>query len=307
METTSCNWCGSDRYSVFLDNLASIEFNEEFRLVKCKKCGLIYLNQRPTKKEIGRYYPPGYWPENCNAENTSTYLYKLVRSYISGGSVLDIGAGTGLLLNWFKKRGWKVDGVEISPVAGLVAKRKFKINLRIGDFLDVKLPENKFDLITLNHVLEHVYEPRQTINKVAKLVKKGGMVMISCPNIEGIGPYLFKNKWYAVDAPRHLYQFNYLTLSRMLERAGFKILKVDYSFYWDNFYALFESFRRAFSPRFDKKGGNIYESNNSGAKTVQSPVKKAGILVAKALSGIIAAVEPVAGRGEVITILAKKI
>jgi 2-polyprenyl-3-methyl-5-hydroxy-6-metoxy-1,4-benzoquinol methylase len=290
-----------------LDNLTSIEHDEKFRLVRCKKCGLIYLNPRPTINEIDKYYPSrAYWSENENAEETHGYLYRLINN-VKKGRVLDIGAGTGVFLSGFKKRGWKIDGVELSPIAVSMAKRKFKINLRKGDLLNIKLPENKFDLITLNHVLEHLYKPRQTLVKIARLLKKGGTIMISCPNIEGIGVGLFKNKWYAIDAPRHLYQFNTLTIRRMLTESGFKIVKVNHSFYWDNFYVLFESFRRAFSPRFNKKNGEVYEYNEPGVKIQQSLAKKVGILIAKVLSGIIAAVEPLLGRGEIVTILAVKI
>ena len=71
--------------------------------------------------------------------------------------------------------------------------------------------------------LEHVYEPRQTLDKVAKLLKKGGTVMISCPNIDGLGAKLFRKKWYAIDVPRHLYQFNSSTIGRMLKGSGLKI------------------------------------------------------------------------------------
>lgn len=308
MEFPSCDYCGSPKYTVFLNNIRNIEFDGKFRLVKCRKCGLIYLNPRPTKKEISKYYPTkNYWSENGDSEKSHGYLYKFLLKYVSKGKVLDVGAGTGVFLSGFKKRGWKIDGVELSLLAVSVARRKFKINLRKGDLLDLKLPENKFDLVTLNHVLEHVYEPRQTLMKVSKLLKKGGIVMISCPNIEAIGADLFKGKWYAIDAPRHLYQFSSLTIVRMLKESGFKIAKINCSFYWYNFYVIFESFRRAFSPRFNKKIAEVYKPSVSGVKIRQSMVKKAEILSAKLLSGIIALVGPVIGRGEIVTILAVKV
>jgi len=141
----------------------------------------------------------------------------------------------------------------------------------------------------------------------AKLLKKEGTIMISCPNIESIGANLFKGKWYQIDAPRHLYQFNTLTIKRMLIESGFKIVKVDYSFYSDNFNVLFESFRRALSPRFNRKDGEVSEFNEPGVKIQQSLAKKTGILIAKMLSSIIAAVELLIGRGEIVTILAIKV
>ena len=307
METTSCNWCGSLKFTIFLNNITCVEQGDAFRLVKCKRCGLIYVNPRPTKKEIGKYYPATYWSENIDPEKSHGYIYKLILDGIKKGKVLDVGAGTGVLLSGFKRRGWEVQGVEMSPRAISFAKRVFKINLRKGDLLDIKLPENEFDLITLNHVLEHVYEPRQTLDKVAKLLKKGGTVMISCPNIDGLGAKLFRKKWYAIDVPRHLYQFNSSTIGRMLKGSGLKIRKVNYSFYSDNFYVLFESFRRALSPRFNGGGGETTLPGEPSSKPKQSLTKKVGILVAKALSGIIAGVEPVVERGEIITILAEKL
>ena len=86
-------------------------------------------------------------------EKSHGYIYKLILDGIKKGKVLDVGAGTGVFLSGFKRRGWEVQGVEMSPRAISFAKRVFKINLRKGDLLDIKLPENEFDLITLNHVL----------------------------------------------------------------------------------------------------------------------------------------------------------
>lgn len=305
-----CNLCGSKKSKIFISSIKSPEFDERFTLVKCINCGLIFLNPRPTKKSINKYYSTeNYFSVAADAKQAYSHLYNIVFSKVRKGLVFDIGAGSGLFLTEFRKRGWEIDGLEPSETARRIAQKKFKILLRKKDFLDINFKEEIFDLVLLNNVIEHLYAPVSTLKKASKTIKKGGHILISCPNIDSFGSLIFRKKWYAMDVPRHLYQFNPDTLGKALEISGFKIVEISHAFYKHNYMTLFESFRRTLSPRFSEMNEKEREKPRLESVTVvpkQSLVKKAGIICSKIFSSIIAFLEPIFKRGEIITVLAVK-
>ncbi len=262
----------------------------------------MYLNPRPTKKYIGQFYPTeSYWNDKVDPIKAYGYLYNLIFKDRKKKKILDIGAGNGLFLTEFKKRGWKTVGVEFSDHAVRQAK-KFGLNLKRGDFLDYKFPNNSFDIVTLNNVLEHVYEPRRTLIKIYKVLKDDGILVISSPNINGFGFNIFGKKWYGIDAPRHLYQFSLDSLGGMLLDCGFKITKIGHRYWQHNYPVIFESFRFMFSSRFRNKnglgrGGVVVGRCNSSVK----------VKTVKIISWLFAFIEPFFGRSEVFVLEVKKL
>ena len=309
MEKTTCNLCGSMGHDIFFDSIINPEFEERFRLVKCKNCGLVYLSPRPTKKNISNYYPQEtYWSPKRNAFKTYYHLYNFIFSEIKKGRILDIGAGTGLFLSYFKNKGWNVAGVEVSATACKTAKKLFNINLITGDLLNIKLPSKSFDLVTLNNVIEHLHDPKKTLVKIHKILKDDGFAMISCPNIKSFGARLFADRWYGIDVPRHLYQFDRQTLEKLLNTSGFKIIKFSNNFWQHNYEIIFESFRILFSPsRRNILAKNYRPNAGNVVHTKYSYIKKMVASPFKFGSGLIATLEPFFGGGEIITVLVKKI
>lgn len=303
MNTVRCNLCGSSNFRVFLSNFRNLETGKKFRLVKCMKCGLVFINPRPNKKELLKYYKDGYWSSETNADKEHEYLYKFVEN-LKLGKVLDIGAGTGLFLSGLKKRGWDTDGTEPSANARAFAKNKFGISLKKQDFLEIKYSKEQYDLVVLNNVLEHLPKPKETLKKVNKILKKNGHLLLAIPNIEGLGASLFGKYWYGVDVPRHLFQFSPKTIKRLLDESGFNVLKTSQNYYKHNSAILFESFRRKFSPKFAPTSDVAGVSSDIPKPNLK---KSAGILASKAVSSILALTEPVLGRGEIIIVLARKL
>lgn len=309
-EKPFCDNCHNKSCSIVFDDVTSWEHKGKFRLVKCRKCGLVYFNPRPTKKYISKFYPnETYWNDKVNPQKAYGYLYNLIFNGKKEKKILDIGAGNGLFLTEFKKRGWEVTGVEFSEHAVMEAK-KFGLRLKRGDFLDYKFPNNYFDVVTLNNVLEHLYKPKETLKGVSKTIRKDGILVVTVPNIESIGEAIFKKDWHAIQPPRHLYQFTPYTLSEMVKEAGFKDINI-YHNYWDhNYYSLFESFRFSTSPKFKK--GNLGGLSKGSVKDLETPgdfsfIREAGKVAAKCFATVVSFIEPFLGKGEVITLYAKKV
>lgn len=307
-----CNNCKSEKFKILWKGVRNWEFPETFRIVECTDCGLIFVSPRPKKSEISKFYPEKtYWSSNtksgsCKKRRENLYgrvLYKEISKRAKKGKILDIGSGTGLFLSGFKEKGWKVSGIDISKVAAEISDKKFGIKTKTGDFLAVNFPVNHFDVVSLNGTLEHMYKPKEVLGKVAKVLKSDGLLEITVPNMEGLGVKIFGKTWYGIDVPRHLYHFTSHTLCDMLLRSGFKIEKMSHSCP-DNYKILFESFRHKYSSRFKNVNlkVNSFDPENSIGNIIMQLAKGVSIIIAK----IIAFIEPLIGKGEILTIYATK-
>lgn len=246
MEEVSCNLCGGENTELLFSGKDWVfPTNEEFNIVRCKKCGLVFLNPRPGKDEIVKYYPDEYYGKGKKKGNEPYPFLKpkrvnMTKKYIKSGKVLDIGSQRGGFLLELGEEGFEPYGVELSEYACEYAKTLGLKNVIHGDVEEIKLEDNFFNGVTLRHVLEHIYDPQKLLYKVNKSIKSNGLLVIEVPNFGSLPRRVFKEKWYALDAPRHLYQFTESTLSEMLRKAGFKVIKKSYR---DNFSSNFASFR----------------------------------------------------------------
>jgi len=300
-ELVFCNSCGSKVSSVLVKNVFSRK-GGIFNVEKCTRCGLAYLNPRPTNRKIYKYYSQKtYWGGDVKHEKSYSYLLHILLSRIRKGRILDIGAGTGLFLSIFKKDNWEISGVEFSKIAVDIARKHNGIILQKGDFLEKKFPANYFDVISLNNSLEHLYKPKETLLGVHRVIKKGGIVLITVPNLESIGFKFFRKNWYGIDAPRHLYHFTPATLSKMVSDCGLKVMQVKHGYWQHNFPILFESFRRYSSPRIKIEGSANYEQKSRFLEknSIYQLIKNIVVVLSKVFFGIIAFLEPIFRKGEV--------
>lgn len=136
------------------------------------------------------------------------------------GRVLDVGCGNGSFLLRAREAGWAVEGIEPDPMAAEQAS-KFGFEVHPGNLHTYAVHEERFDVITLSHVFEHLHNPKAVLNRCLGLLKPGGVLWMSMPNIEGLGHRLYKKAWYPLDVPRHLLLPSRLELKRLCDDAGF--------------------------------------------------------------------------------------
>jgi 2-polyprenyl-3-methyl-5-hydroxy-6-metoxy-1,4-benzoquinol methylase len=147
-------------------------------------------------------------------------LRDLPRS-VRGATLLDIGFGGGDFLELAKNAGWKVSGIDPDLVAvDLAIKRG--LNVRLGTVESVADMFESFDVITMNHVIEHIHDPFKTLQIVYKLLKPGGFLWLSTPNILSFGHKHYRSNWLGLDPPRHLVLFNWAALEKLLHKIGFR-------------------------------------------------------------------------------------
>jgi 2-polyprenyl-3-methyl-5-hydroxy-6-metoxy-1,4-benzoquinol methylase len=138
------------------------------------------------------------------------------------GSLLDIGCGNGRFLAVMRTLGWRVHGIEPDERSAELARRSSgaPIHAELDDDL---YPPSQFDVITMNHVLEHVADPVPLLRRCFRLCRHGGLIGIVVPNWRALGHRLFGRHWYALDAPRHAIMYERRTLEGILETAGFRV------------------------------------------------------------------------------------
>ena len=135
------------------------------------------------------------------------------------GRLLDVGCGNGEFLRFARRYGWNVVGVDFDESA-VAEARSDGLDVRTGS-IDIIDNTERFDFISLSHVIEHVYDPVELIQECYALLNDGGTLWLETPNIESFGYALYKSNWRGLEPPRHIMLFNISILSEILLKAGF--------------------------------------------------------------------------------------
>jgi SAM-dependent methyltransferase len=137
-----------------------------------------------------------------------------------GRALLDVGCGDGAFLHLARACGWVVQGLEPDPVAAAAARQR-GLSVHCGGLDTLAGQTSCVDLITLSHVIEHLHDPATALADCRRLLKPGGTLWLSTPNLDAAGHQRFGRHWRGLEAPRHLVLFTASGLERLLAEAGF--------------------------------------------------------------------------------------
>jgi len=205
------------------------------KLSRCKTCSLQFLTNFETPEYYNQIYNKNYfngdvYKNYLKEEEYRRKLFKskieLIKKYIPAeGSVLDVGCGMGFFLMEMKKRGYHVDGLEISEYAAGIASEKVDTRIKSGDLADISFKLKQFNIVTFWDVLEHIYDPVESLKRVLRIIKNDGVLVIETLNTSSLTARLLKEKWPLYYPPYHIYYYNQSSMSRLLENTGFRIVK----------------------------------------------------------------------------------
>ena len=222
----ACGLCGKNDFKFLFANFDHLTKKDEyFNLVKCKCCGLVQINPKP--KDIEEYYYESYSPYNPPKKDFYISFYRnliksyykkkktpvdLVKSALCGvlyfqpvarpGRVFDIGCGNGGYLSILKDCGWDVYGLDFSQKAvDFVKNKRGLINIKQGSAEKLDFPDNFFDLVTMNHLIEHLSDPKKSLYEAKRVLKKGGILMITTPNFSSLNAKIFGGNWFPLETP----------------------------------------------------------------------------------------------------------
>jgi len=142
----------------------------------------------------------------------------------SKGRLLDIGCGDGSFMHRMDSLGWSVLGLEVDHAAAEIARKRYGLPVVLGPTEETALPQETFDAICMNHVLEHVENPTGLLKTCGHLLKRQGVLAVKTPNVESLGHRVFGRDWVSLDPPRHLHLFSRGTLRRCVEEAGLAMM-----------------------------------------------------------------------------------
>ena len=232
----SCPLCNSRQWNIVSRRM---QHNLNASTVICKNCSLVFTNPLPFREIYESFYLNAYSdyysnisakPNGMNREYEPPRIrYKLDRIEsvrpLAGASLLEAGPGHGLFLRWAQRRGASVLGVEPSKTfyQSLEAQGFTCLN---QSFERIQPPDGKlFDIIVINHVLEHFYDPNDALVRCRKLLKKDGLLIVEVPNI--LKPFRSLDRYFLRYV--HTVNFSPWTLQKMLEKNGFEVKFKDES------------------------------------------------------------------------------
>ncbi len=247
LESVSCNLCRSKK-AFFLSKVLISPIREVSTLVKCRNCGLVYVNPRHPVKVEKEFYASAYHeaqkPEVWKEDRLPFFKksIKKINSYARSGDralsapgrekLLDIGCGMGFFLDLARKSGWEVKGVDISDSAVAYGREKLGLDIFKGELKEGKFADRSFEVITSWNVLDQYYDPLGLAQETARLLKPDGMAFFRISNVHFHFPLhlIFKivRKFFSggqkLTEPTvfHIYMFSPRTVKKLLKQVGFK-------------------------------------------------------------------------------------
>lgn len=235
---SNCPVCNSTQFTHFLSGVDYTVSNETFNIVACNSCSFRFTNPIPTENKIGAYYKSeDYISHSGTKKGIVNRLYHVVRNYTlkkkfqlvnkhaKGKSLLDIGCGTGDFLNYVNQQGWQVNGLEPDNDARKLCKTNHGIDTVSTDELH-NLKNESVDVITMWHVLEHVYNLNKDVEKIKGVLKKDGTLFVAVPNCSSHDAKKYGEFWAAYDLPIHLYHFRPNNIKQLFAKYDMEVIDV---------------------------------------------------------------------------------
>lgn len=249
LEDVACNLCGSDRHAVVYDRPYKIgslsdaavysattdEFASYGRVVRCLGCGLVFTNPRPTAAALARGYAEtaddAYLAESSSRSINAHISLNTIKTLAPSGRLLELGCSVGYFLN-AARSDFDVEGVEPSAWAREHAQRRFGLRLH-ASLEQAGFEPGSFDVVAMIDVIEHLPDPKASLEQAARLLKPGGILYLVTPDIGSLSAAVLRSYWWGL-RPAHIYYFDGRTLGSLLQDCGFSV-------------ALSKSFGRIFS------------------------------------------------------------
>ena len=213
-----CNICNSDDFRIYL----RIK-DKSVDIVKCKTCNTFRTMPYPkidyTDKEM---YCEHYLKNESVFRMFADGVINIIARHKKQGRLLDIGCSVGFMLEAASKLGFDAEGLELNKKAVDIALSK-KLNVRMRGIEEAGYIEKSFDVIILNHILEHIFNPVEFIQRIARILKDDGLLIIGVPNHDSLIAHVIKSRWYGWCIPEHVWHFDRISLEYLLSKNGLRI------------------------------------------------------------------------------------
>lgn len=213
-------------YTNYYTHVNSIKFNGIInQFLNIIKCGYL-ANHFGYSSDVNLMYRilgllPWFYPGRTAELNFSVMNLKAAGC----GRLLDIGAGSGWLVEHMNKLGWHAEGLDFDSKS-VEAARQRGLKFHQGSLYQQQFPDACFDAITMSHCIEHFHDPLAWLIEVRRILRPGGQLSLVTPNTQSYLHRKFRQNWFAIDPPRHLHLFNPSSMKLLLKQAGFDQPKI---------------------------------------------------------------------------------
>ena len=194
---------------------------------RCRSCGQVFvagIDENDTKiiYDESEYFTQrnNYLEKQEELKAHFQCILDKIKLYKSVGVLLDVGCSVGILLDTAKSNNFEVKGVELSKWASEFARQK-GFDVVTGGLTEAEYCDNTFDVVVMNHVLEHIPDPVAILSEINRVLKQDGLLVIGVPNFGSPMARLMRGDWYSLQPDQHIWQFTHFTLNNLLQRAGF--------------------------------------------------------------------------------------
>lgn len=235
-----CRFCGS--IDLHQSTGAFLHYGTDYTVLYCRQCGIGMTWPQPDAASLERFYAPGEYraEEGKRFVAPVEWLFELQKKCLlirlagglRSGSMLDIGCGSGYTASLFARKGWAVTGVEFSDETAIHARETYQIPV----VTTVSALKGPFDLILVNHVLEHYPDPETLLHECGRLLSQNGRLVVAVPNFSSFQARFGGKNWFHLDLPIHLFHFSEAGLAALLARSGYTITGRSHADWAQNFF-----------------------------------------------------------------------
>jgi SAM-dependent methyltransferase len=226
-----CDLCGGIAQAILYEV-------DGYPIVRCENCALVFVGRPTTAEELAAIYDSGYW-EDPDGEGYGGYAAaeERKRHHFSGllveletlrpvGELLEVGSAYGFFLDEARRRGWRVRGIEPSPHAARHAREELELDIAPEPLSQLPVEPESMDGIAMWDVIEHLPDPRATVEAAHAWLRPGGVLALSTGDVSSLTARLHGRNWSLLTPPWHQYYFSRRTMSRLLEDVGFDVVRV---------------------------------------------------------------------------------
>jgi SAM-dependent methyltransferase len=305
-------WCGAAAARGVFEVTA--RDGRRYPLVCCEGCGIHALHPPPDDETLRVSYDAEYYggsPRKFIGPLASLVSWfqqgraRLVgRRVAPGGRILDVGCGNGRFLERLAARGYVAEGTEWTAASAARAAGLPGVTLHTGDLLSLDLPGGAYDAVTLWHVLEHVRRPRETLERIHRLLAREGMLFLALPNQASWQARAFGPAWFHLDPPRHLHGFCPRSLRALLEVTRYSVRRMGTFSFEQNPFGFVQSLLNALGFPRDR----AYQAlKASGSRLTPAGLLDLALVGGLAVPGVVlSTLSSALGAGATLTVEARK-
>jgi len=201
---------------------------KEFVYFRCPACKLIFISDVP--EDLGNYYTQEYYQipslnKLKKVARAERFKIEMVKKHVKSGTLLEVGPAFGVFVYQAKEAGFKVDAIEMDGKCCDFLTKTLGVNAVKSDMPHKTVASmKKHDVIALWHVLEHLLNPWESLEALAKNVLPGGILLIATPNPEAFQLKVLGASWPHIDAPRHVSLIPEKLLTAYLKQFGLSLV-----------------------------------------------------------------------------------